>query len=284
MQLLRSNELPPIQGDQVFAYSRLRASSGALLLSAASCGLVIFAHRTGAWPAYFIGVFALVCLLIFQKIVTARFRPANWLMRMTDNGLFIKFRSYLNDNFPDSDFTVVFIPYLEIASAKLVKDRQETPDRDSRNPRATTTRTRRFIELELVGKSESLTDALAHETSRVFSKAAQGGANVSTRYQHLPVTLSGNFLRIEWGVVPSARVLLDALTRHTLVRPDGQRTKDYSNLESLDRKEQEGRLLELAESGDIIGAVTIARRLYSYDLTAAKQFVDELLTAKAKTR
>lgn len=35
--------------------------------------------------------------------------------------------------------------------------------------------------------------------------------------------------------------------------------------------------MELAESGDMIGAVTLARRLYSYDLTAAKQFVEELV-------
>jgi len=33
---------------------------------------------------------------------------------------------------------------------------------------------------------------------------------------------------------------------------------------------------EPVESGDMIGAITIARRLYSYDLAAAKQFVEAL--------
>jgi hypothetical protein len=49
------------------------------------------------------------------------------------------------------------------------------------------------------------------------------------------------------------------------------------NHDAAHRAEQEARLVELAESGDMIGAVTLARRLYSYDLTAAKQFVEELV-------
>lgn len=277
MELIRAADVPVNSRQQVFCYSRVRASCGASLLVATVIGLIVFARLKSVWPAYFIAAFGLICLLIFQKLVTARFRPTNWLLRATDNGLFIKFRSYLNYNFPDTDFTVVFISYSEIASAKLVKERQEIPDRDSSNRRATTTRTWRVIELELAGKFDQLADALAKESKRVFAKPAQGGANVSTRYQHLPVKLSGNYLRIEWGVVPSAHTLLDALTRHTLVRPDGESTKDYSNLDTLDRKEQEARLLELAESGDIIGAVAMARKLYSYDLTTAKQFVDSLL-------
>ena len=43
------------------------------------------------------------------------------------------------------------------------------------------------------------------------------------------------------------------------------------------RKEQEARLLELAESGDRIGAVALARQLYAYDLTTAKEFIDSLI-------
>ena len=87
---------------------------------------------------------------------------------MTDDGLFIKFRSYLNYRFSDQDPTVVFIPYSEIGSAKLVKERQAIPDREEGNRRATTTRTRRFIELELAGNSEQLANALASESKRVL--------------------------------------------------------------------------------------------------------------------
>ena len=36
------------------------------------------------------------------------------------------------------------------------------------------------------------------------------------------------------------------------------------------------RIVELVESGDMMGAMSIARRIYSYDLTAAKQFVETI--------
>ncbi|MGH7817036.1 MAG: hypothetical protein ACREOR_06570 [Candidatus Binatia bacterium] len=41
-------------------------------------------------------------------------------------------------------------------------------------------------------------------------------------------------------------------------------------------------MLELAESGDIIGAVTMARKLYAYDLTSAKDFVEGLVSKRSK--
>jgi ribosomal protein L7/L12 len=70
--------------------------------------------------------------------------------------------------------------------------------------------------------------------------------------------------------------MLDALTRHTLVRPAEAQTKDFIELDKLSRAEQETRLLELAESGDKLGAIALARRLYGYDLSQAKDFIEGL--------
>jgi hypothetical protein len=245
--------------------------------------VTLFGWLKSLWLAYYVAAVIVIYLLILRKLVTARFRSTNWLVRMTDDGLFIKFRSYLNYRFSDQDPTVVFIPYSEISSAKLVKERQAISHRDGGNPRATTIRTRRFIELELAGNSEPLADALAGESKRVFAKPADGGANVSTRYQHLPVRLAApNLLRIEWGVVPNAQTILDALTRHTLVDHATAVSKNFVNLDGLSREEQESRLLELAQSGDMIGAVTMARTLYAYDLATAKHFVESLIVKPAK--
>jgi hypothetical protein len=90
-------------------------------------------------------------------------------------------------------------------------------------------------------------------------------------------------LKVEWGVVPRVDKFLDAVTRRTLVQPAHKTIKDFVNLESLSRAEQEARLLELAESGDLIGAVATARELYSYDLTTARAFVDSLLQKQHKS-
>lgn len=282
MQLLRAADVPSVPQECTFYYSRFQALSGGLMLLAIAVGLTVFARLKGAWPAYFVAAFIVVCLLSYQKVVTARFRSTNWLLRMTDDGLFLKFRSYLNFRFPDQDLTVVFIPYADIRSVKYVKERQELPSQDGRARGAPSVRTRRFIDLELAGNLEPLATALAHETKRVSAKLVDGGANVSARYQDFPVKFSDHLLRIEWYVVPSAQVLLDALTRHTLVQTTTATTKNYANLDQLSRKEQEARLLELAESGDMIGAVAMARKLYSYDLTTAKEFVDSLLVKPAK--
>ena len=278
MQLMRLADAPVDRGDRVFQYSKLRVVLGALVLGVIAMGAFLFGWVNGFWLAYYVAVVVAIYTMIFRKLLTARFRQTNWLVRMTDHELFIKFRSYLNYGFPDEDLTVVSIPFSEIRSAKLIKERQELPDHDQANRKASTLRTRRFIELELAGNSDSLAGALGDESKRVFAKRNQGGAAVSARYQHLPVRLSSpTSLRIEWGVVPGPQSFLDALTRHTLVQPPTDTSKNFADLEGLGRKEQEARLLELAESGDMISAVVLARQLYSYDLTEAKEFVDSLI-------
>jgi len=177
----------------------------------------------------------------------------------------------------------VFVPYSEMRSARMVKERQELPDRDQ--PSAMTTTSRRTLELELAGNSADFALALAAERERVFGKIPPGNHRISSRYHHFPVRLvSRTLLRVEWGVVPGIQIILDALTRHTLVQSAAEATKNYANLNQLSRQEQETRLVELAESGDMIGAIAIARRLYSYDLTAAKQFVEGLMSKQPARR
>lgn len=277
MQLLRLAEVPLNQRDRVFYYSRLRSVAGAMVLAAVATAALVFARQTGLWLAYYVAAVAAICLLLYQKLVTARFRPSNWLLRMTDHGLFVQFRSYLNNHFPEQDATVLFLPYSEIRSARLLKERQELPDRENRN-RLTTTRKRRLLEIELAGHSTQFAEALGKERERVFAKSPPRDDKPSTRYQHFPVQLAAStLLRIEWGVVPDAQRFLDEITRHTLVRPAEDSFKDLVRLDGLSSAEQEARLLELVESGDMIDAVAMARKLYSYDLKTAKDFVEGLV-------
>jgi hypothetical protein len=275
MQLMRLADVPSDPRQRVFYYSRFRAIIGVAVVTAVAGGVFLWGWLNNVWPAYYVAAVLIIFLLIFQKLITARFRPSNWLLRMTDHGLFIKFRSYLNSHFDDRDLTVVFIPYSEIRSARLVTERQNVPQLGDRDA---TTRARPIVELELVADSVPLAKILAGERERVFGKSVVGVGRISTRYQHVPVRLAAPArLQIEWGVVPKAQILLDALTRHTLVQPPEFARKDFADLETLSKEEQEARLLELAASGDMIGAVALARKLYSYDLTRAKQFIEELM-------
>ena len=283
MRLMRLADVPFDHRDRVFYYSRIRAVVSALILGAIAVGALMFGSLQDVWLAYYVAAVVAICLMIFHKLVIARFRASNWLIRMTDHGLFVKFRSYLNHHFPDQDTTVVFLPYSEIRSVRLVKERRQLPDREDRNQPAATIKRHRLIELELAGDSRQLAEALANERKRVFDKPIHGGGG-KTRYHHLPIRLaSDTLLKIEWGVVPNVQKFLDAVARHTLVQPAHKISKDFVHLENLSRAEQEARLRELAESGDLISAVAMARQLYSYDLTTAKDFVDALLQKQHKS-
>jgi hypothetical protein len=282
MQLMRLADVPLDQRDRVFYYSRIRAVVGAMILGAVAIGALVFGWLKSVWLAYYVAAVVAICLLVFQRLVTARFLSSNWLVRMTDHGLFVKLRSYLNHRFPEQDPTVVFLSYSEIRSVRLVKERHELPDRDG-NQSTTTIKTRRLIELELARDSTQLAEALEIERKRVFNKPVRGGGGKS-RYHHLPVTLaSATLLTIDWRVVPNVQKFLDALPRHTLVQSAHRNWKDFVNLQSLSRAEQESRLRELAETGDLIGAVATARHLYSYDLTTARAFVESLIERHRKS-
>jgi hypothetical protein len=276
MELMTAAAVPQNDRDIVFRYSRARAVTAFIVIALVATGLTVFGHMNHAWLAYYVAAVLIVLLLIFQKLLLARFRPTNWLVRMTDNGLFIKFRSYLNAHFPDQDLTIAFIPFSEIRAATPIKQGRELPDRDH-DRRTITTSTRTFVEVEIATETRRLAVVLANEAKLVLGKASHSGKRISTRYQHTPVLLGpAHLLRIEWGVVPGVKKFLELLTRHTEVRPRIATAENFADLDGLSRAEQESRLRDLMQAGDSVAAVALARRLYGYDLTRAKEFVDSL--------
>jgi ribosomal protein L7/L12 len=249
--------------------------SSLIVIIAAAAAMLSAANDS--WVGFYISAVCFLLLLIYHKAVTARFRPSNWLVRMSDNGLFIKFRSYLNCHFPADDYTVAYLSYGDILSARRLDEVQQVADRGEDGHPSRIRRKLRWLELELGADTRQLAIALANEMNTVLAKTRIGTEKPSTRYHHFPVQLaSAKKLRLEWAVTPKLPVVLERLARHTLVRAEESNLKDFSNLESLSRSEQESRLLAQAESGDKIGAIATARQLYGYDLAQAKKFVEGL--------
>lgn len=277
MQLLRLAEVPTGQRDRVFRYSPARALFAAFAVICASGGLVWIGWQRQSGLAYYVAGVLLLALLLMRRLISARLRLSNWLVRMSDEGVFVQFRSYLNYHLPEEAFTVVFIPYREIRSARLVRQRREIPYRDETQLRSVSVQSRSLVEFELAGDCAPLAQALADERVTPAPRAARWYGSTSSRYRHYPARMaSPTCLQVDWGVVPGAGVLLDALRQYTDIVTPVQVSQDYVNLEGLSRAEQERRLLELAETGQILAAIEIARRLYSYDLTEAQAFVDGL--------
>jgi hypothetical protein len=272
MQLMPLAKVPIRKSDLVFRNSPARALFVAFCIIIASVALVWL----GSGLAYYVAGLLVLSLLVMHKFILARFRPSNWLARMNDEGLYLQYRSFLNHHFPENDPTVVFLPYAEIRCARLVDERSVIPYRDLDQPLAekSTERRRRLVELDLAGDASALEKALAGERANRPANA--------TLYKDYPMrTASSTCIQVKWSVVPGADEFLDELGQYTSIAPATQKSNDYVDLEGQSREEQEKRLLELVGAGQTIDAVYIARKLYSYDLSQAKAFVENLRLGNA---
>lgn len=259
-----------MDGETVFRHSPARALVAACVILASAAGLVVWARLAHAWLAYYLAAVLVIGLVVLRRLVLARFAPSNWLVRVRPDGVFVQFRSYLNQHFSEQDVTVVFIPRGEIRAVRLVRERRDIPDRDDspRRTRGVTRQTRRLVELELAGDTGLLARALADESAR----RARG-----TTYRDYPARLvAPATLELEWSVVPSGDVFLRSLAGRVAVAPTVDREGDYTALATLGADEQRRRLRELAQTGQTMTAIHLARRLYGYDLAEARSLIERL--------
>lgn len=281
MRLLRLQDVEISANDRVFRHARVRALIIWLAGLAGSVAMFVNAF-TGTWKmGYFFGPFLLLFVLFTMGYVTARFHPSNWLVRMNAMGIYVQYRSYLNYELPTDDSTVVFLPFSEIASAHLLKERVESPD--PMKPGATQTQYMRYVELEVPGDTRPLRSALSNERgeSAPLRKRWYGGSS-SSLYQDFPVTMTAPpFLRIRWDVVPRAKAFLEVLRPYTAISDSVSLTHDFAHMQSLSREAQQEQLRELAARGQTVNAIYTARKLYGCSLEEAKEMVDALRTMHA---
>lgn len=279
MRLLTLRDVEIGHNDRVYRHARLLALI-VWLAGFAGATALIYKGYTRKWPpGYIFGSFLFLFLLPTLRLVTARFHPSNWMVLMNDTGMYVQYRSYLNYELPPDDPSVVFISLGEIASARLIKERVETPS--SANPRATQTQFLRYVELELSGDTASVEDALQAERGEQAPMEKHWYGTSSTLYRDYPVTMSApRFLRIHWDVVPGTRHFLEALRPYAVIADPVSLTQDFTRLKSLGREEQQKKLRELSVRGQDITAIYVARNLYGGTLGEAKQMVDSLRLSK----
>lgn len=232
---------------------------------------------SGRWtPGYVFGPFVLLFLLLTLRIVTARFHPSNWLVRVKDTGLYVQYRSYLNFHLAADHPSIVFLPYREIATARLVRERITTPDVARRN--TSQTQRLRHVELELRGDTAAISAALHAEVSeRAPMEKRLSGAS-STLYRDYPVSMQAPpALRIRWDVVPRANVLFDILRPYAQIGEPIDVSENFAHLESVGPDEQHRRLRELAQRGQMLEAIEAARKIHGCGIAEAKAIVEQLL-------
>jgi hypothetical protein len=275
MRLLRFQDVEIGSKDRVFRHARLRALIAWLAGFSATVALFFKAYA-GKWPpGYLFGAFLLLFVLLTRRFVTARFHPSNWLVRMNDMGIYVQYRSYLNYGLPVDDPSVLFLSLGEIASARLVKERVETPD--PAKPGPTQTQYLRYVDLELSGDTAPLAEALQAERGENAPLEKHWYGTSSTLYRDYPVTMTApKLLRIHWDVVPGAHKFLDALRPYTVIADTISLKQDFTHLKSLSREDQQKQLRELVARGQNMTAMSAASKLYGCSLGEAKQMVDSL--------
>ena len=272
IRLMRATEVPETPRDRVYRASRLRAMMFVIFCLGGCAALVFF-----RWPkprlSYYISAVVILLLVAMRRFVTARFHPANWLVRTGDEGLFIHFRSYLNEHLSSEDPTVAFIPFGDIRSARLVRERLKTRNLND----SVETQYIRSVEFELSADPAPLGAAIAAECASPAVKEKRWYGSSSILYRDYPVLMqSPPFVRVQWQVVPGAASFLDAIRQRVPIADPIVVTEDFANLQALPREQQDDRLRQLDQRGQTNSAVYLARRLYSLDLTSAVHYVQTL--------
>ena len=273
MQLLHERDLPCSDHDIVCRYSCTRGAFAFALLFAGCVALAVVGVRRHTFLLELAAVFLAGGEYLGRRFLTARFRPSNWLVRANDNGLYVKFRSYLNYHFPAENLTVAFIPYREIAAARSIREQRSVLDFNG----GRSVQTRRLVELELSGDATALRGAIAEENARPAPNEKRWYGKSSVRFEHEPVAFTEPAsLKLLWECVPAADRFLEMLGKHVSIRESIGTVLTYEDVASLSRPAQEQRLAELARSGQALAAIMIARRLYAFDLAQAREFVESL--------
>jgi len=275
MRLLRLRDVEIGPNDRLFRHARLRALIVWLGGFAAATAFLFHAYTAKWTPGYFFGPFLLLFLLLTVRMVTARFHPSNWLVRMNETGIYVQYRSYLNYELNPDDPSVVFLAFGEIASARLIKERVVAPDMG--DPGRTQTQYLRHVELELSGDAAPLANALQTELGESAPAEKHWYGTSSTLYRDYPVAMSAPAsVRIHWDVVPGTQKFLDALRPYTVIADPVSLKQDFTHLKALSREEQQKQLRELVARGQNITAIYTASKLYGCSLGEASQMVDSL--------
>ncbi len=282
MQFYTIHEIPRAYGQEtVFRQSvlgKLLFFGTCLLFSVA---LVWFARAGGYdsddvhlpptllyWIGAVVGFLALLGYFYFR----ASLKPSNWLVRASIDRLVIKFRSHLNDHFPDDAAVIVVVPFTEIGWIRRARETLSNPSSSGDGDRVESWT---YLDVKLSGGDlDALGDSLRTERGREAPKVGFS----RTKHHHYPVRLvDDNILRIQWaGVSPRIKKALKILGKKLPVEPDWKIRN--AAWEELEGKELEDRILDLLERGDKIGATALVKTKYGYSTTEAKNFTDEIVS------
>ena len=269
MKLLRDDEgpaPPAVQSHQETQWSGLFVGLG---LFGAVTAVIVWTLMQQAWDSPWL--FSIMCLGALIVMLIGRYalrtffasrRPEGWRLRWATDGLYLRYRSYLNDRFPADTRTVLYLTGREVGWLKARKDTLETPDERGN---WSLSRKHHWLEIGLRNVDPTpLREALSAEAK--LRNSSGGRVNDYP----LSVTRDGT-LRLQLNRPDTVTDLL-RLT-YAVALPEESSSLGFQN---MSRDEKEDHVLALAAAGDTFAAIKAAREVYGFDLKDAKAFVEEL--------
>lgn len=287
LALIREDQVPHAADDLLARDAAWPQATAGLVCYALGAGALGYAgynllQGAIAGPLGF-GISGLLVILVGSNIHKgwwAARRATNWRLRATRDGLYVKFRSFRAHGLPAEDPVVVFVPRRSVTWLRR-HDQRMVSVRRAAGKSVITFIKRMCLELKVDGSLAALDAAIAQERRRWIPTRFG-----PMRFGHFPVSVvPGDIVRIDWyGPDTMLRPKIDAALAH-LARfgyrlADAQRTVRRSDLKGAG-PEHEEQLLEHAQRGETIDAISLARSIYGYDPAEAKRFVEELRTGIA---
>lgn len=215
----------------------------------------------------------------FLTTAMAAWRPANWVLRASPDGLYLKLRDYTDHRLGAGDAVVAFIPRRQVRwlrthdeRVRVVGTRDVARARDDRLAR------QEYLEIRLQSDDLSGLEARLDEERRRWVRTFLPGVTMQAKGTAVAVRGDG-LVRLDWRTKgtrlrPALSAARDHLARHYRFAEGVE--AEQAPLRDLDRTAQESRLLDMVRQGNSIDAVRLAQNLYGFTTTEAKQFLDEL--------
>ena len=297
-------EVPERSGDFVARETWSSRFLVAAVLLGLGCGVPVFAAviavpefggLAGSWErtlfelvAFGIGglvvvVVTLVCLLAGFAFLTealAAMKPTNWVLRGGAGDLYIKLRRFSDHRLPADDPIVAVIPRRELrwlrAHGQLARRVGRSGEHASREDDALGRQN--YLEIALYGGGAEEIEARLKRERALWCPTFVKGLRAKAKGAAVSVRPDG-VLRIDWTTKgtrlwPKLAEVLERLARDYPLATE--RDSEQAQAKDLDRAAQETRLLDMVQQGNTIDAVIVAKDLYGFTTTEAKQFLDEL--------
>lgn len=269
MKLVYPHDVPRLGVVRTFRHSRLAPLLTFAFVAGGTAWWAItmtFSDRA-EWIHWLPTLLGLVMCFVILIYLRKSLKATNWLLRITEDGVYIKFRSYLNDRLPETGPTILHVPYAEIERIQPGLRTVTLPDRDGR----VMTSQLRFMDIAL-GHEATAELANALKTERSLPPIRNG----APKHHDYPLRVTApNRLRLEWKVRPALRTAIETLQRFAPVDHDPIRARlDWNKMDDQAKADM---IVELAELGERMRARHLAQEFYNLEKDDAKIYINEIV-------